>query len=248
MHDHEQTQRKSSPSSKQADAAAPSIASQVGNAGVARLVRGEGIERSGDGPAQLDREIARAIDAQRGRGSELDGDARVKLEGALGDDFSDVRIHDDAEAHELSESVSAEAFTTGSDVFFQQGKYEPGSSAGEKLLAHELTHVTQQRGATRSADMTISDPGDASEVEASAIADRVSSTTASSPSPAPGAGAGATVSRAGEEDELQMSRIDRAGEEDELQMSRIDRAGEEDEMRMSRIDRAGAEEEEPMQG
>src|SRR3954451_9096752 len=245
MHDHEQTQRKSSAGSKQAEAAAPSIASQVGNAGVARLVRGEGIERSGDGPAQLDREIARAIDAQRGRGSELDGDARVKLEGALGDDFSDVRIHDDAEAHELSESVSAEAFTTGSDVFFQQGKYEPGSSAGEKLLAHELTHVTQQRGATRSSDLTVSDPGAASEVEASAMADPVSSTTASRPSPAPGAGA--TVSRAGEEDELQMSRIDRAGEEDELQMSRIDRAGEEDELQMSRIDRAGAEDEEPMQ-
>src|SRR3954447_26870290 len=98
MHDHEQTQRKSSAGSKQADAAAPSIASQVGNAGVARLVRGEGIERSGDGPAQLDLEIARAIEEKGGRGSELDGDARTKLEGALGDDFSDVRIHNDAEA------------------------------------------------------------------------------------------------------------------------------------------------------
>jgi hypothetical protein len=212
MHDHEQTQKTGGRTPKPHETAAPSIASQVGNAGIARLVQGEGIDRSGSGPAHLDREIARAIDDRRGRGHELDGEARANLEGAMGEDFSDVRVHDDADAHELSTAVSAEAFTTGSDVFFQSGKYDPASSAGQKLLAHELTHVSQQRGATPTSDMTVSEPGDASEVEATSIADKVTSAPSSTSQQT------ATVSRAAEEEELQTSRLDRAGAEEEEPM------------------------------
>jgi Domain of unknown function (DUF4157) len=241
VHDHEQIQRHGSHGSHAEETAEPSLASQIGNAGVARLVEGRRIDRSGSGgPEKLDGEIARAIDERRGRGGELDRDARSKLETAMGEDFSDVRVHDDAEAHELSKAVSAEAFTTGSDVFFQSGKYDPASSAGQKLLAHELTHVSQQRGAARTSDMTVSDPGDASEVEAGAIAEKISA------APPAAAAGGATVARAAEEEELQASRVDRAGEEEELQASRVDRAGEEEELQESRVDRA-AEEEEPAQ-
>ncbi len=208
MHEHEQTQQAGGRGARPKEKAAPSIASQIGNAGIARLVEGEGIDRSGGGPGRLDHEVARAIDEQRGRGRELDTDARATLESGLGQDFSDVRIHDDAGAHALSKAVSAEAFTTGSDVFFQSGKYDPGSSEGQKLLAHELTHVAQQRGASPTSEMTVSDPGDASEVEAKAVADQVSSAQPSAPQTS------ATVSRA-EEEELQMSRVDRAEEEEE---------------------------------
>ena len=212
MHDHEQTEKTGGRTPKPDEKPAPSIASQVGNAGIARLVQGEGLDRSGGGPAHLDREIARAIDERRGRGHELDGDARANLENAMGADFSDVRVHDDAEAHELSTAVSAEAFTTGSDVFFQSGRYDPSSSAGQKLLAHELTHVTQQRGATPASDMTVSEPGDASEVEATSIADQIASAPSSASQPT------AAVSRAAEEEELQMSRLDRASPEEEEPM------------------------------
>ena len=211
MHDHEHAEQTSGSRAKPAQPTAPSLASQIGNAGVARLVEGRSIDRSGGGPGRLDRELARAIDERRGRGRELDGDARARLEHTMDEDFSDVRVHDDAEAHELSKAVSAEAFTTGSDVFFQAGKYEPSSSAGQKLLAHELTHVSQQRGAARTSDMTVSDPGDASEVEASAIADKVSSA-------APTATPGAVVARAAaeeEEEQLQASRIDRQASPEE---------------------------------
>jgi hypothetical protein len=209
VHDHEQIQQSGGRPAKPRDMRAPSIASQIGNAGIARLVEGEGLERSGDGPARLDREIARAIDERRGRGRELDTDARANLEQAMGEDFSDVRVHDDAAAHELSKSVSAEAFTTGTDVFFQSGKYEPGSSTGQRLLAHELTHVSQQRGAARTSDLTVSEPGDPSEVEATSIADQVSS------APAAAAQATATVARAAEEEEVQTSRVDRAASPEE---------------------------------
>jgi hypothetical protein len=209
VHEHDRDQRKSSRATKPENTAAPSIASQIGNAGVARLVQGRRIDRSGGGPAALDQEIARTIDRQRGGGRELDTDARTKLEGALGDDFSDVRIHSDPEAHELSKAVSAEAFTTGSDVFFQSGKYDPASSEGQKLLTHELTHVAQQRGAAPGSEMTVSNPGDASEVEARAVADRVSSAPPAATSERAG------ISRAADEEELQMSRIDRAAPEEE---------------------------------
>ena len=67
MHEHEQTQQGGRPARLQ-EKAAPSLASQTGNAGIARLVEGEGIDRSGGGGGaeRLDREIARAIDEQRG--------------------------------------------------------------------------------------------------------------------------------------------------------------------------------------
>jgi hypothetical protein len=215
MHDYEQTQRKSGRGSKPKDATPPSLASQIGNASLARLVQrsGEGLDTGGGGPATVDREIARAIEEQRGRGRELDTDARATLENAMGEDFSGVRIHDDAEADGLSDAVSAAAFTTGSDIFFREGKYDPGSSEGQKLLAHELTHVSQQRGAPQASELTVSEPGDPSETEASAIAEQVS---AAAPSAAASAGAaGAGVSRAAEEEELQTSRLDRAAPEEE---------------------------------
>jgi hypothetical protein len=58
-----------------------------------------------------------------------------------------VNIHADSEADSLNKQVGARAFTTGSDIFFRQGEYNPASSNGQELLAHELTHVVQQGGA-----------------------------------------------------------------------------------------------------
>ncbi|MDQ4048465.1 MAG: DUF4157 domain-containing protein, partial [Actinomycetota bacterium] len=62
------------------------------------------------------------------------------------------------------------AFTVGSDVFFAAGEYRPGTPAGDELIAHELTHVVQQRGAPLSGPLTVSQPGDALEREAEALA------------------------------------------------------------------------------
>ena len=64
----------------------------------------------------------------------------------MGADFSQVKVHTDAHADQLSRSIQANAFTTGNDVFFKQGAYDPSSSSGQELLAHELTHVIQQNG------------------------------------------------------------------------------------------------------
>ena len=82
-----------------------------------------------------------------------------------------MRVHNDSTADALAQSVSARAFTTGSDVYFAAGEYQPGSSSGDELLSHELAHVVQQRDAPVTGPLTVSMPGDALENEAEAMVD-----------------------------------------------------------------------------
>ena len=69
---------------------------------------------------------------------------RIKFESAFGEDLSEVRIHHDQEAGQLSAEAGANAFTAGRDIYFAEGMYAPQTPEGECLLAHELTHVVQQ--------------------------------------------------------------------------------------------------------
>jgi hypothetical protein len=75
---------------------------------------------------------------------------RALMESRLGDDFGDVRIHADGVAARSAAAVSADAYTIGRDIVVGEGKYAPGTHAGDRLLAHELTHVVQQRGGPES--------------------------------------------------------------------------------------------------
>ncbi|MBN3927038.1 MAG: DUF4157 domain-containing protein, partial [Nostoc sp. NMS4] len=70
----------------------------------------------------------------------------VSVEQGFGADFSLVKLHTDAQSHQLNQSIQAKAFTTGQDVFFRQGEYNPQSRGRQELIAHELTHVVQQNG------------------------------------------------------------------------------------------------------
>ena len=85
-------------------------------------------------------------DVLRSPGEPLDANTRQFMEGRLGQDFSSVRIHRDGQADEASASLGARAFTVGDHVAFRHGDYSPASPSGRSLLAHELTHVVQQRG------------------------------------------------------------------------------------------------------
>jgi Domain of unknown function (DUF4157) len=120
-------------------------------------------------------DVASAIGAARGTGTSLPADVREQVSPHVGDPLNDVTIHADANADQLARSVSARAFTTGTDVFFAAGEYQPSSSSGRELLAHELTHVAQQRGAPTSGPMTVSEPGQPMETEADAVAQRATS-------------------------------------------------------------------------
>jgi hypothetical protein len=139
-------------------------------------------------------------------GSPLESNARSFLEGRLSADFSDVRIHTGPKADESARSISAQAYTVGSDVVFRSGAYQPDTPAGRHMLAHELTHVIQQRsgpvdGTPAPGGISISHPSDSFEQAASRSADQaMAGEVASAPVPA-GAGSGVTAQRAGEEPE-----------------------------------------------
>lgn len=184
---------------------------QVGNQAVQRL-----IQRSGDGPAELDDETAGRINSARGSGQTLDDSVQKNMGDAMGTDFSDVRVHTGKEANELNQDVGAEACTTGRDIFFKDGNYRPNTSSGDELLAHELTHVVQQGEGRVSggSGMTVNAPGDSFEQEADRVASAVTG---------PAAGAGVQRLEEGavqrqdipEEEEVQMQETP---EEEEIQM------------------------------
>jgi hypothetical protein len=89
---------------------------------------------------ELEAEIGRS----RSGGHFLDKNVRKPMEQAFGADFSRVKVHTDEQSDQLNQSIQAKAFTTGQDIFFRRGAYNPGSITGQELLAHELTHVVQQ--------------------------------------------------------------------------------------------------------
>ena len=98
--------------------------------------------------AELDAEatqpVLQRIQARRGGGAPLPEAVQRHLEQGLNHDLSRVRIHDDAEADKLAKGVNAIAFTTGTDIFFQSGQFQPNTQSGLELLAHEVTHTVQQ--------------------------------------------------------------------------------------------------------
>ncbi|MDC0832587.1 hypothetical protein CKA32_000476 [Geitlerinema sp. FC II] len=146
---------------------------QYGNRYVRRVVE---LARQSNDNTEVAPEIEAAIERQRGSGQALDNGVRHQMESAFGVDFRRVHIHTDTESDLLNRSLEARAFTVGSDIFFSQGEYAPGSTSGKELLAHELTHVVQQSSGVRR-KLTVSQPGDPEEREA----DRIATAIARSP-------------------------------------------------------------------
>jgi hypothetical protein len=150
---------------------------QYGNRYVQRVV--ERVQRQGGVEGfQLDDETAGRIHRARSGGQPLDGAVQAQMSGALGYDFSGVRVHTDSEADVLSQQLSAKAFTIGQDIFFRRGEYSPGPGPGRELIAHELTHVAQQcTGRVRSSmsGMTVRPAGDVYEQEADDMTGALSS-------------------------------------------------------------------------
>ncbi len=89
--------------------------------------------------------IEQKINAKKGSGKPIGEQAKADMEESFKYDFSEVKIHDDKESAELCASLNAQAFAIGNDIFFNTGKYDPESDKGRDLLAHELTHVVQQK-------------------------------------------------------------------------------------------------------
>lgn len=129
--------------------------------------------------------------ASKDSGEPLPDEVRIGMEVEFGADFSDVRIHTGAAAQTMTREINAEAFTHGRDIYFGEGKYDPDSLRGKRLLAHELTHVVQQGAARKKltpekvrqsnakTDEPLPDPRDKPAVEAEKqTKERVQETTA----------------------------------------------------------------------
>jgi hypothetical protein len=144
------------------------LAGDVGNHAFGNVLAREGAGITPTG--EVHPEVQGKIDSTRGSGGRLDTGVRGRFENTLGD-LSDVTVHTDDTADSLNRSVSARAFATGTDVYFAKGEYNPGSASGDHLIAHELAHVVQQRGAPSSGPLSVSTPGDALETEADSVAE-----------------------------------------------------------------------------
>jgi hypothetical protein len=102
------------------------------------------VQRRTNAKGTADENIEQSIEQTRGSGQPLEDNVRAPMENAFGANFGGVRIHNNAQSDNLNKSLQARAFTTGQDIHFSQGAYNPNSKSGQELLAHELTHVVQQ--------------------------------------------------------------------------------------------------------
>ena len=107
----------------------------------------ESIQLSPDGGMTASPTISSQITTSKGSGQNLPAPVRANLESRMGADFSNVKVHTDSKAAQMSNALGAQAFTHGNDIYFNEGKYQPESSEGKHLLAHELTHTVQQGAA-----------------------------------------------------------------------------------------------------
>ncbi len=124
-------------------------------------------------------ELERQLDATKGSGYALQQDTRTSMESSFGADFSNVRVHTNNNAVQMSQELGAQAFTHGSDIYFNSGKYNTQSSSGQHLLAHELTHTIQQKGAVRAKSSNPSGGALAANMNSPAMSRLISSKAAS---------------------------------------------------------------------
>jgi hypothetical protein len=107
------------------------------------------VQASADGVPAVTPDLEASIRQLKGTGHPLPGTERTFFEERLNVDLSNVRVHTGPDAVQASRDLRARAYTVGSDIAFNEDQYQPGSSDGRQLLAHELTHVVQQGGAAR---------------------------------------------------------------------------------------------------
>ncbi|MCX2680333.1 DUF4157 domain-containing protein [Galbibacter sp. EGI 63066] len=88
--------------------------------------------------------LTQQIKKKTGKGEKLSKNTKGEMESSFRKDFSDVNIHTDKDAVNMNRELKAQAFTHGKDIYFNSGKYNPDTTEGKRLLAHELTHVVQQ--------------------------------------------------------------------------------------------------------
>ena len=113
-------------------------------------VRLQSVPQSKVGPegGDVEADVEQDIRSARGGGKSLPNTLRSSMENSFGADFSGVKVHSSSQSDALNQRLGSRAFTVGQDIFVRREDYNPGSTEGQELLAHELTHVVQQNGRT----------------------------------------------------------------------------------------------------
>jgi len=109
------------------------------------------LQAKGD-PVSPPKDFEQNLQGSKGGGQALPTSTQSRMEQGFGANFQDVRVHTGTNAVQMSQSIGAQAFTHGKDIYFNEGKYQPGTSQGDHLIAHELTHTVQQSGVQRKAN------------------------------------------------------------------------------------------------
>jgi hypothetical protein len=204
----------------------------AGNSGVSGLVaqRRAADEHDGHEHGDDDSPVKEVVSQ---RGSPLDPATRQSMEQAVGHDFGNVEVHTDAKAADSARSVQAQAYTVGNHIVFGEGRYQPATPEGRRTLAHELTHVVQQRqgpvdGTEAPGGIRVSDPSDRFEQEAESVADGVMSAPATDAAPTSGGGEPAQREAAAPVAETPVQRQadgEQAEEEEEAPPAELESAG-----------------------
>jgi|GEM_PF-3699915 len=144
---------------KEADAVAEAVATSQNSSSsqaqskklnsIQRLASSAGVvQQKSDGIQSASSHLSTRIESTCGKGNAMPQETLADMGTSFAHDFSDVNIHTGRDAIEMNRELGAQAFTYGRDIYFNSGKYNPESTTGKELLAHELTHVVQQRGTT----------------------------------------------------------------------------------------------------
>ena len=184
----------------------------AGNTAVAQLVSDERQSEEGGSPV---------LDVVgKGGGQALPPEVRTDMESRLGADFSSVRVHTDGRAAASAAAVQARAYTVGEEVVFGSGGLDASSSDGRRTLAHELTHVVQQRsgpvdGTPTGDGISVSDPSDRYERQAEQVATNAMQASAT-PAPA------ASLAPTGVQREELVLQAEGMGDEDHADDEELD--------------------------
>jgi hypothetical protein len=174
------------------------------------------------------------IQREVGGGQPLASTTQAQMGGALGANLSGVRVHNDDTSDNLAGQLGARAFTVGSDVFFAANEYQPATTGGQKVLAHELAHVMQDSNAPQF-KLQVGSVDDPAEAEADAVAQRVTEAIPAQAAAVQKDERGQELSRAEDEEEkVQMARRQSEDEEEEVQMMRRQEEPDEEEVQTLR--------------
>ncbi|HEU4325248.1 MAG TPA: DUF4157 domain-containing protein [Roseiflexaceae bacterium] len=178
------------------------------------------VQRKRNASSESEESVSHFSVPDHSSGSPLPTPVLNKMEQGFGHNFKDVRIHHNEEANASAEMVQAKAYTSQQDIVFNQGEFNPGSSEGEQLIAHELAHVVQQSqgpvsGTPVGGGLQVSEPGDRFEVAADTMAADVLS--GKSAGAAAGSAGSSGVIQAKADEEQDLAELNLAEDESAIQ-------------------------------